>query len=82
MSETFRILGIIRRDIILNVHSSRLFLSDFNETLIFLTDFSKNTQISNFMKIRLVGAALFHVDRWTDRQDEANSRFSQFRERA
>jgi hypothetical protein len=28
--------------------------------------FEKNTQISNFMKIRLVGAELFHSDRRTD----------------
>jgi len=28
------------------------------------------------MKIRPVGAELFHVDRWTDRHDEANSRLS------
>ena len=41
----------------------RLFLSDFNETWIFWTDFSKNYQISNFMKLRPVGAALFHADR-------------------
>jgi len=39
------------------------------------------------MKIRPVEADLFHTDsRWTDgrayRQDEANSRFSQFCERA
>jgi hypothetical protein len=27
--------------------------------------FSKNTQISNFMKIRPVGAELFHADRRT-----------------
>ena len=42
----------------------------------FLNKFSKNTQIPNFMKIRPVGAQLFHVDRRTDR--EANCRFSQF----
>jgi hypothetical protein len=67
-----------------------LLLSDFNETWFFFLDrFSKNTQISNFMKIRPAGAELFHVDRqtWrtdeeTDRHDEANSRFSQFCERA
>jgi hypothetical protein len=29
-----------------------------------------------------VRAKLFHADRWTDRHDECNSRFSQFRERA
>jgi len=52
----------------------------------FLDIFSKNPQTSNFMKIRPVGAELFHADRQTDgqtgRHDEANSRFSQFCERA
>ena len=42
--------------------------------------------MSNFVKIRLVGAELFHAygqtERQTDRHDEANSRFSQFCERA
>ena len=33
------------------------------------------------MKIRLVGVQLVHVDRQTDRHDEANSRFLQFCER-
>jgi len=37
------------------------------------------------MNIRQVGAELFHavreIDGWTDRPDEANSRFSQFCER-
>ena len=44
--------------------------------------FSKNIQISNFIKIRPVGAELSHADRRTvgrtDRHDEANSRLSQF----
>ena len=35
---------------------------DFHETWILTTDFSKNTQISNFLKIRPVGAELFHAD--------------------
>jgi hypothetical protein len=39
-----------------------LFLSDFNVTWIF----SKNTQISNFMKIRPVGVELFHADGRTE----------------
>jgi hypothetical protein len=34
------------------------------------------------MKIRPVGAELFHADEQTDRYDEANSRFLQFFERA
>ena len=43
-----------------------LFMSDFNETWIFLTDFWKNTEMPNFIKIRPVGAELFHADRRTD----------------
>ena len=37
-----------------------LFFSGFNEN--FLGRFSKNIRISNFMKIRPVGAELFHAD--------------------
>ena len=58
----------------------RLFLSDFNETSIFLTYFRKNVQIQNFIQVCPVGAELFHTDGRTDRRDEANCRFSQFRE--
>jgi len=54
-----------------------LFLSYFNETE-FSLQILKNTQISNFMKIRPVGAYMFR----TDRHDKANSRLSQFCERA
>jgi hypothetical protein len=51
--------------------------------------FSRNNKISNFMKIRSVGAALFYADRrtegrtdrQTERHDEANHHFSQFFER-
>jgi len=42
-----------------------LLLSDFNETK-FLDKLSKNTQIPNFMKIRPVGAELFHANRRPD----------------
>jgi len=38
-----------------------LFLSDLMK-LDFMERLSKNTQISNFMKIRPVGAELFHAD--------------------
>ena len=56
----------------------------------FLSGFSSNPQISNFVKILPFGAELFHTDGRTDRQththththtqtdDEANSRFSKF----
>jgi len=54
-----------------------LFFSDLMKL-----EFSKNPQISNFMKIRPVGAELFHADGRTDRHDEANIRSSQFCERA
>ena len=36
-----------------------------------LDRFSKNTQILNFIEIRLVGAKLFHADSPTDRQTGA-----------
>jgi hypothetical protein len=39
-----------------------LFLSHFNKTWNFLDRFSKITQTSTFMKIRSVGAELFHAD--------------------
>ena len=46
----------------------RLFLSHFNETCIFSINLRKLGQISNFIKIRPVGAELFHADGWKDRQ--------------
>ena len=47
-----------------------------SETWIFPKDFRKKAQISNFIKIRPVGAELFHANRQTDRHghDKANSR--------
>jgi hypothetical protein len=43
-----------------------LFLSDFNETWIFLDRFSKKSQISRFTKMRPVGAELIHADGQTN----------------
>lgn len=47
-------------------------------------DFSKILQIQTFKKIRPLGADLLyaeeHTNRQTDRHDELDSRFSQFRD--
>ena len=43
-----------------------LLLSDFNENWTFSTDFSTNTQISNLIKIRSIGAEKAHADGLTD----------------
>jgi len=34
-----------------------------------LTDFQKNTLISDFIKIHPVGVDLYHANRWMDRHD-------------
>ena len=52
-----------------------LLLSGFNDLNI-LNRSSKNTQIPNWIKIYLVEAELFHVDRWIDMTKL--SHFSQF----
>jgi hypothetical protein len=55
---------------------------EFLWNLNFLNTFSKKSLMSNFIKISPIVAELFHVDKPTDRHDEANSRISQFHERA
>ena len=40
----------------------------------YLDRFSKNTSISNFMKISPLRNEFFHADGWTDRRDGANRR--------
>jgi hypothetical protein len=80
LSETFLILRRTERDMIKNVNLSKrkapIILVRFLWNLNFLNRVSKITQISNFMKIHQVGAALFYVDRQT--HDKANGRISQF----
>jgi len=44
---------------------SKLYIG-FHVKYPFLDKFSKNRQISNFIKTRPVGAKLFHADRQTD----------------
>jgi hypothetical protein len=48
----------------------------------FADRFSKNPQISNFIKICPLEAELFYVEGRTDRHDEANGHFSLFCESA
>jgi len=54
-----------------------LLLPDFNTTSISHETFSKNAEISYFLKIIPVGADLFHANGRSDIHDEAYSRFSQ-----
>jgi len=51
-----------------NTHKIPGNLVKYERKLNFLTDFSKNTQISNFVRTFSVGAELFHADRQTHKQ--------------
>ena len=81
LSEKFLIFRRNERDTIkmyVGLHvNCPLFLSDFNETWIFLTDFRKILKYKISTKIYAVGAELFHADR----HDAANCRFMQLCER-
>jgi len=57
----------------LNLHTKRP---------LFHTGFRKTHQMLSFITISPVGAEMSHADGRSDRHDEANSRFSQFCERA
>ena len=102
LPETFLSPSTIQRDIILNIfmYSRKVHVAvdRFYQNLKFSRQIfgKKNTQISNFIKIRPVGAELFHADRRTDRHthtyththkhtgghDGVNSLFLQFCERS
>jgi hypothetical protein len=49
------------------------FLSDFNETLIFLDRFSENLQTSDLLITRRVEAKSFHANEWTDGQTQGQT---------
>ena len=82
----FLIIRGTEGDMIKNVYWSScevpLILVGFLMNVNFLERFSKSTQISNFMNISPVRAKRFDPDGHTDRHGEANSRISQFCERA
>jgi hypothetical protein len=59
----------------------RLLLSDIKKILILLIGYQQILSKTNFMKIRLVRAELFHADRRKEAHDEDSSRFSLFREK-
>jgi hypothetical protein len=75
-SKTFawNILRRIQRDIVINVHRSSctvpFILLEFEWNLNFLHRFLKNIPTQNFIKIRAVGADLFHADGKTDRRTD------------
>ena len=79
----------MKRNIVINVKTSSCEITvifvRFELNLKFFDKFLK-TQVSDFFKLRLVGAELFladkRIDRWTDRYDEANSRCTKLCERA
>jgi hypothetical protein len=73
-------LSLIQRDTVTNVCKSSCkvppVLVTFYLNSSFLDRVSKQVQI-NLIKISTVGTELFHLDRWMDMHDEANSHFLQ-----
>ena len=85
LSQTFLILRRTVRDIITNVHSSAskvpVILDRFERNLNFLGRYLKNTQVPDLKKNPFGGSRDVPCGQ-TDGYDEANSRLSQFCERA
>ena len=83
LSETFIILRGIQRDAVINVHWSPckvlVILVRVQYVLTFLDRLSKNTQIPNLIKVRPVGAVLFHADGQTGRRTDATMLIAAFR---
>jgi len=81
LSEIFLEPRKIQRGIIINLRTSSrkmdAFRDRFQWKLNFLNRFSSSSQISDFIKIPLVGAEFFYADGRTDRHDEANNGFLQ-----
>ena len=69
-SETFLTLKTMQRGMYVHTSSCKVpvILVRFSSNLASLDRFSKNPQMSNFIKIRLVEAELFHADGQTDEQ--------------
>jgi hypothetical protein len=68
LSETFRILTRIQRDIVINVHTSACKSTHYSCQILlqperFIDRYSRSSYIPNFMKIRPVEAGLFHAYR-------------------
>ena len=86
LSEISVILKRILRDVVIHVHVKYLlFLSDFNESLIFSTDFRKIFAYKISRKsVQWEPSCSMRTDGLTDRHrhDEAHSHSSQFCERA
>ena len=73
LSETFLVTRITGRDVNKNVYCSSCKLPDIFSHILMNIKYSwhiffKNTQIWNFMKVRPVGAELFHASRRADTQ--------------
>ena len=66
LSESFLLLGITEREIVINKVGLHVkypsFLPNFNIISILHDRLLKNTQILNLVKIRQVGTELFHVE--------------------